>query len=186
MSGISMNQIEAILLTGGASRRMGADKAGITVQREPLAARIARLLAERGVPVTVCGRDPIEGHGFMRDAEEYAGPLVALAGFVPSHEFVFVVSCDLPRFETAVVDLLLARIGSQDAAIPIVGDRAQPLCALYRAQSLTIAGSLVQSGERRVMSWVGRLDLVLVPEIEPAWVANVNTPEELRALGFDL
>ncbi|HVT12105.1 MAG TPA: molybdenum cofactor guanylyltransferase [Fimbriimonadaceae bacterium] len=173
--------MEAVLLTGGASRRMGEDKAKLLVQGEPLAARIARLLAERGVRVTVCGREPLEGYAFLHDREELAGPLAALAGFAPTEDLVFVTSCDLPGFDPRIVDLLSERIGNRQACVPSREGWLQPLCALYRASALAIARKMAAEGERRVLHWVHDLDVQIVEDVEPAWIANVNTREDLRA-----
>lgn len=152
------------------------------VEGEELAPRLARLLSEHGLSVTVCGREPIAGHGFLADQEEFAGPLRALSRVKSVADYVFVVSCDLPRFNPEVVDVLSARIDGYEAAIPLRDSRLQPLCALYGASSFDSARSLVGAGERRVMRWVESLNFVAVDDVPPDWIANVNTPEELRRL----
>ena len=175
-----IENIEAILLTGGASRRMGMDKAKILVEGEELAARIARLLSEAGVSVTICGRVRIGDYGFQRDSEEFAGPLAALAGFEPSRDFVFVASCDLIGFNAAIVEMLVDCLGGHDGAVPTLEGRLQPLCALYCARAIVAARTLSSSGERRVMRWIDGLDVVAVPDINSSWIANANTPEDIR------
>ncbi|HTQ09830.1 MAG TPA: molybdenum cofactor guanylyltransferase [Fimbriimonadaceae bacterium] len=175
-----MNEVEAVILTGGASRRMGKDKAKLVVAGEPLAARIAGLIATQGVPVTVAGREPIASHAFLEDGESFAGPLSALATFQPKAEFVFVASCDLPGFDPRLIAMLANGIGAHQAAVPMAGGRAQPLCALYRASAFAEAARLAAVGERRVMAWLACLDWTPVEDIEPAWLANVNTPDDLR------
>src|SRR5690349_7725088 len=120
-------EIEAVLLTGGASSRMGQDKAKMLVHGEPMAARIARLLSESGIPVTVCGREPLDGCSFLADDAAFQGPFVALSRFEPRAPFVFVASCDLPGFSASVVELLRARIADRDAAIPVMEGPMQPL-----------------------------------------------------------
>jgi molybdopterin-guanine dinucleotide biosynthesis protein A len=181
---MSMERVEAVLLTGGASRRMGENKAELLIDGEPLAVRIARLLGQKGVSVTVCGREPLAGHAFLRDAETFGGPLAALSAFVPSADLVFVASCDLPGFNPAVVDELLKQIGDHEAAVPILDGRPQPLCALYRAKTFEVAKRLSSGGERRVAQWLEELDRTEVEGIDSDWLANVNTPEDLgRFLG---
>jgi molybdenum cofactor guanylyltransferase len=177
--------IEAVLLTGGASRRMGQDKAKIVVEGEPLAARIARLIAPEVARVTVLGREPVEGYVFLPDEEAYLGPLVALARFRPSAPLVFVSSCDLPRFDARVIPLLRERMGEDDAALVSWQDRPQPLCALYRASCWAILDELAQRGERRMMAWLDRLRWTLVDEraleaagLPPELARNVNRPED--------
>lgn len=170
---------EAVLLTGGSSRRMGEDKAGLRIGGEALAARIVRLLREAGIPGTVLGLVPIDGADFQADPEPHAGPLAALAGFRPTREFVFVCSCDLPGFDPALVARLEQSIGARDAAIPTREGRPQPLCALYRASALAAASRLHGGGEKRIMKWIEQIDAIEVDGIDPRWTQNVNTPDDL-------
>ena len=157
---------------------MGQDKAKLLVDGEPQAERIARLLVDAGIPVTVCGRQPIAGCAFLKDAEEFSGPLVALSRFDPTKGFVFVVSCDLPGFDVEVVRALALQISDKGAAIPACEGRLQPLCALYRPESLAVAREIARGGERRVMRWIERLDYVTVTSLDPKWLSNVNTPAD--------
>jgi molybdopterin-guanine dinucleotide biosynthesis protein A len=172
-------QIEAVLLTGGASRRMGRDKAKLLVEGEPLAERIIRLLREAGITVTTCGREPIEGSRFLADQEEFAGPLAALSAFRPKKDLVFVCSCDLPGFDSAIVVRLREALQNHDAAVPESNGRLQPLCGLYRPKALEWAGELHREGERRVMKWLDRLNFATVTDIPESWIRNVNSPGDL-------
>lgn len=177
--------IEAVLLTGGASRRMGADKASLLIQGVPQAERIALGLQRAGLPVTVLGRMPIERCSFVLDAEEFAGPLSALARFEPSADFVFVCSCDLPRFDSLLVQFLRQRIGAHEAAVPVVNGWRQPLCALYRGSAFEKLGPILDSGHGCAMSWLDSLDHVVLAEeamresgIDPLCAQGANTREE--------
>jgi molybdopterin-guanine dinucleotide biosynthesis protein A len=176
--------IEAAILTGGKSRRMGVDKAKLLVDGEPQAERIVRLLTQLGVPVTTLGREPTAGAGFLPDPEEFAGPISALRRFRPAAEMVFVASCDLPRFDNRLVDLLASKIGDKQAAVPLIDGWKQPLCALYQASAFA---ALQELDGQCAMSWLDRLQVVLVTEqdfAEAGLSSNVtrgaNTPEELE------
>lgn len=170
---------------------MGADKAHLMVDGTPLATRIATQISAASIPLTVLGNKPIPGFDFLADAEEYAGPLLALARFVPTMGAVFVASCDLVRFDSRLIDLLASRIGEHDAAIPLIGDRAQPLCALYHRRCWDSLVGLVAKGRRSMMAWVDQLDVQHIDEsafagaqIDPSSVLGANTPEEFaRAIG---
>ncbi len=122
--------------------------------------------------VTVLGREPIEGAAFLKDSEEFAGPLAALAAFHPRRPFVLVVSCDLPLFDPRVVPLLRDEIGEFDAAIPVADRRLQPLCGLYRSRCFEIASAALREGRRSVFAWVERLSVREIPEkaLTAAWV----------------
>jgi molybdenum cofactor guanylyltransferase len=124
----------------------------------------------------------IEGYAFLADEADYQGPLVALSRFSASAVLVFIASCDLPAFDASVFEVLLDQIGAHEAAIPVQGERLQPLCALYRAEALGKARTLVANGENRVMRWIDDLDVAIVPAEQlpnPGAIRNVNTPEEL-------
>lgn len=175
--------VEAIVLTGGSSRRMGVDKASLQVYGERSVDRIVRLLAEGGLPVTVLGP---EG---KRDANPGAGPLAALAAFKTRSEWVFVASCDIPLFDGRVVEFLKKRAGPSEAALPLITGRLQPLCSIYRASSLKKASILHANGHAQIMNWIGALDFVSVSEpsfieagLNPDWVRGANTPEEWSRL----
>lgn len=174
---------EAVMLTGGQSRRMGQDKAKLAIGGVAQAARIVRQLADAGIRVTVLGQEPIEGAEFQRDQAEFAGPIAALSAFVPRAAYVFVTSCDLPLFNVRLVACLQERIGSADACAPEVDGFRQPLCALYSANAFDKLAALE---DQCAMGWLNALNTVIVPEseliqagIKPAAARGANTPEEL-------
>ncbi|HJP84331.1 MAG TPA: molybdenum cofactor guanylyltransferase [Fimbriimonadaceae bacterium] len=186
---IAPMSIESVLLTGGASRRMGSDKASLLVEGETLAHRMVTQLVRTCDVVTVLGKEPIDGCAFLQDSEEYAGPLAALSKFSPRAQFVFVASCDLPRFDGNVVPYFASIIEGRDAVIPISGDRPQPLCALYSASAIAKIAPLHQGGVRRLQAWIEQLSAVKVSTedlirngVDPRTAAGANTPEELDAV----
>lgn len=178
--------LEAVLLTGGESKRMGADKASL------MAHGVVSSFASLGVPVTVLGREPLEGLPFLRDESAFAGPATALSKFVPTADIVFVCSCDLALFRHECVSAIVASIGDKEAAIPVVAGREQYLCAAYRSSVFAEWRHQVESdGLRSMRELVRVLDTNFLDEtalvtagVEPEWVLGVNTPDELRkALG---
>lgn len=182
-------RVEAVLLTGGASRRMGEDKAGIPIDGVPQAQRIADALGALGIPVTILGRAPIPGHGFLPDSDEFAGPLSALARFEPDADAVFVCSCDLPLFDARIVSALLAALGDKDAAVPKVSGFRQPLCALYRSRALALMPNVLSQKGACAMRWLDTLDHVVVGEdelaavgLDPQCAQGANTREEFERM----
>lgn len=171
--------MEAVILTGGASRRMGSDKATLLVKGQPMAVRIAHELLGAGLPVTVLGREPLPGCAFIEDAEEYQGPLSALRRFVPSEDVVFVASCDMPLFRAEVVTQLQSALGKREAALPILDDRRQPLCGLYRASAFD---KMLDLSSQRMIDWIALLNVADVTIRPENLVRSCNTPEELQAL----
>lgn len=178
--------IEAVLLTGGASSRMGEDKATINVDGMPLALRIALGLAECGLPVTVLGREPIADFPFLQDEADYQGPLMALSRFQPAHPTVFVVSCDLPMFNPDIVRGLNDCLEGYDAVVPEIEGRIQPLVALYRATTFKKIAECVAESKRSMMAWLDRMKVrTVTPEelsMNSTAFQSANTPDELSNL----
>lgn len=166
-----------LLLTGGASRRLGADKAAA------LAPRVAQVLQ-----AAVDGPVYEVGPGYtdlpvIREAQPGQGPLAALTA-VP-HEDSLVVACDLPFVGEPLLRFLAAQSGT---VVPVVDGREQWLCARYRAEALARAAALVTAGERRMQALVDE-DTVFLDETGWGHVArardfaDVDTPEDATRLG---
>jgi molybdopterin-guanine dinucleotide biosynthesis protein A len=180
---------QAFLLTGGRSRRMGTDKALLDSGGVPMALRIAREIAGIGIPVTVLGREPLPGFEFIRDAEEFGGPLKALAGARPLTADTLVCSCDLPLFDGRLVARLAALRAGHAAAVPHVDGRPQPLCAVYGAEAFVKLREVRDAGSERIMDWLRTLRVRYVSEreiadagLDPRCVRGVNSPGELERL----
>jgi molybdopterin-guanine dinucleotide biosynthesis protein A len=180
--------IEAVILTGGGSRRMGRDKATLPIDGKAQAQRIVEALLAIEVCVTTLGREPTPGAAFIADDEEFAGPIAALSRFEPRAAKVFVASCDLPRFDARLVSILDGCMDG-DACVPVSDGFRQPLCALYSRSALAELPDLVRDGLRCPTKWLDRLRVRLVPEDElrqlggdPNWTRGANTPEELARL----
>jgi molybdopterin-guanine dinucleotide biosynthesis protein A len=174
--------LEAVVLTGGKSRRMGQDKARLQIDGVPQGVRIVSQLAHHGIPVTVLGREPIYLAKFVMDKEAFGGPIAALRNFQPTADAVFVVSCDLPKFDARLIDVLQEKIGAAEACAPHVDGFRQPLCALYTRAAF---GKLSSLEDQCAMGWLNALETKLVSEeelkaagVDPATTRGANTPEE--------
>ena len=182
-----------MILTGGASTRMGQDKATLDADGETLAARVARVVREVADLVLVVGPDAGTGLPAIDDPRE--GPLVAV--MVGAEELsargatgtTFVVAADLPFLDAALLRLLEREIGLGDAAVPLAPNRDQPLCACYDLVALGItARRLVNTGKRSMRDLLAALRTVRrVPEdvwqreARPDALADVDTPEDWQA-----
>lgn len=105
--------LDAIILTGGASRRMGTDKASQAWGVRRAVDRVAALAAELGaVQVVTSGEDDF-GLPRARDPAPFSGPvagvLAGLALLGPEVRRVLVLAVDAPTIEAAdLADLLTA------------------------------------------------------------------------------
>lgn len=185
-------KIEAALLTGGKSSRMGLDKASLIVDGEALGERTARLLSLVSEQVTVIGRHRIPGYPFIEDSAAYPGPLPALGSFSPEARLVFLSACDLPLFDASLVTFLADRLESHPsvmAVVPCVGRRLQPLAAIYRAEAFGMISTVRAEGRDSMMAWLEALWVERVEEdelqsagIHPVSLTSADTADTLIAL----
>ncbi len=173
------NRMEGVILTGGASSRMGHDKATLPIHHEPMAHRIVKELKKKCCKVTVCGPERVLDAAHIADDVRYQGPLATLRRFEPTYDFVFVAACDMPLFNAQVIDILEPLLGDFDAVVPIRKGRWQPLCGLYRKRAFE---GLRELQSERLMDWLDTFH-IQTAIIEPdCWVASCNTLEELTEI----
>jgi molybdopterin-guanine dinucleotide biosynthesis protein A len=182
--------LAGVLLTGGASRRMGADKATLVVDGETLAARSARVLSEVCDPVIEVG-SAVSGLPAVREDPLGAGPLVGLlagVGALGRPSMVVLLACDLPFIDAPALRLIAEWPGT-GTVIPVVEGRFQYACARYGAASLAEAATALQSGVTSLRGIAGA-DCAYLTEDEWGDVAtaqtfaDIDTPDDLRRLGL--
>ena len=190
-----MSDIEGFILTGGASSRMGTDKARLSLGGLTFLERIAGALQSIAPDISVVSARP-ETFALSlpvvadihRDCGALGGLHAALRACRAS--WAAIVSCDLP-FVTGELFARLAEFRNEetDAVAPVQTDgRPQPLCALYSpARCLARVERLLQEGERRPRvllrqvrtRWVAPTELIDLRDAE-LFFMNLNTPEDYR------
>lgn len=188
-----------VVFCGGASRRMGRDKALLVLDGMTLLERAARTLAAVTPRVLLAtGAEPRYaelGLDHVLDGEPGAGPLAGLAAALARIEhariaFVCVLACDMPRVPVAVFPALLSRARAENVEACLVRTRGglEPLCGVYHARCLPAVRAALARGERRMDSFHGDIRLVTrsEEELELDCTRNLNTPEEFRAAGGSL
>ncbi|MFN2452900.1 MAG: molybdenum cofactor guanylyltransferase [Pyrinomonadaceae bacterium] len=192
-----MTDIESFILIGGASRRMGSDKARLNLGGRTFVARIADALSPITNTISIVGaRTECESFNLPVVEDVYAG-WGALGGVHAAlracrTEWAAIVACDLP-FASAELFVRMASMREDfDAVAPLQSDgRPQPLCALYRAQTCVFrAEELIEAHERRARALLRVVATRFVSSDEladlrdaPLLFANINTAEDYaRAL----
>ncbi|HEX6381170.1 MAG TPA: molybdenum cofactor guanylyltransferase [Acidimicrobiia bacterium] len=185
-----------LLLTGGASRRMGEDKALIEVGGRRLVDHAAALLTAVADPVIEVGPG-WSGLPAVREDPPGSGPLAALGAGAASlraagHDgAVLVLAVDMPRVGVELLRLLARRPGTA-TAVPRAGGHPQPMCARYGPDVLAAVDERLAAGGRSLrdlletlaasgaVSWVEPEEWE--PVAGPEAFADVDTPEDLRRL----
>lgn len=181
--------IDAFILAGGASRRMGTDKSQLIIDGQTFIERIADTLLRLTDSVTIVGPNSMPSLPSVPDVYAQWGALGGLHAALTAsrREWTIVVACDLP-FVTSELFLYLAGVRlDHDAVVPFQPDgRPQPLAALYRADPCRQrATELIEAGLRRPLDlleavntrWVAFEEIKNLAQADRFFV-NINTPED--------
>ncbi|MEW6477519.1 MAG: molybdenum cofactor guanylyltransferase [Actinomycetota bacterium] len=191
-----MGAIAGLLLTGGASRRMGRDKALIDFGGQRLVDRAAAVLAEVADPVMEVGPG-WSGLPAVREDPPGSGPLAAIGVGADAlralgHDGpVLVLAVDMPRVGVELLRFLAGRAGPS-TAVPRADGHPQPMCARYGPDVLAAVDERLAAGGRSLrdllesmaasgaVAWVEREEWE--PVAGPDAFSDVDTPEDLRRL----
>lgn len=171
-----------VVLCGGASTRMGIDKAGLELAGRPLALWVADALSAAGAsPVVAQGGSPPLPLAAEPDSSPHAGPLSALIDALARHGDVLVCPTDVPTVPAELLAALVERARSTGAPVVLArSDRPEPLIGHYARGSLSMLQAGMQAGARGPKE---AFDIESVPTVPVAAsdVLNVNTPADLAA-----
>jgi molybdopterin-guanine dinucleotide biosynthesis protein A len=182
---VSPSGAAGAVLTGGASRRMGRDKAAVEVRGRPMGALVVEALRGAGLsPVFAVGGIGVAGSELVADhGQPPRGPMAGIVAALERAEgagasVVVVLACDLPDATPAGIRSVVAALqAAPDAlvAVPVLDGRSEPLHAAWRVGALR----RLTSGEASVHRVIAGLPHVEVPGLDPAWLRNVNSPDDL-------
>ncbi len=186
----SLAPLHGLVLAGGASRRMGQDKAALALHGRPQLAWARDLLARHCEQVFTSIRadqhdDPVRrDQPVIVDLHEGAGPIAGIAAAQvahPGHAWL-VLACDLPFVDDRCIEALLRhRDGRPVVAFASSHDGLpEPLCAIYEPESGIGLRAAITSGRNCPRKYILGTGVALLPQPDPAALENVNTPDELQ------
>jgi molybdopterin-guanine dinucleotide biosynthesis protein A len=195
----------AVILAGGAGRRIGGEKALLFFRGKRLIQRSFDLLSEVTDEVVVVARDSaqaerlkelVPGAKLVWDWVFGQGPVAGLQAGMGGAlgEYALAVGCDLPYLNLEVVEELFEQAEGYDGAVPVWPDgKGERLHAVYHAKRMELSCRIaLESGERRISAPLRSMKINYVsvdklkqldPELHTFF--NINTPADLAlALGL--
>lgn len=185
--------VEGFILVGGASSRMGSNKAQLTFGEQTTVQVIAAALGSGADRVRVVGSaadTTAAGFENVPDLQERWGALGGINAALRACQanWAMIVACDLPLVTPALFARMLDFDRQDfDALVPIQPDgRPQPLCAIYRREVCrALTEELIGEGEHmpRAMlaqvrtRWIDFDELAELPGADNFFL-NVNTPAD--------
>jgi molybdopterin-guanine dinucleotide biosynthesis protein A len=181
--------VYGLVLAGGRSTRMRADKAALAYQGQTQLERAMALLEALLPRAFVSVRadqagDPLRAR-FARivDRQENVGPIAGVLAAQAEHPQAawLVLACDLPLMDRASLQHLL---GARDPARLATAYRSshdalpEPLCAIYEPASAAPLAAHLAAGRNCPRKFLLSADVKIIDEPNPRALDNINTPEE--------
>ena len=186
--------VGGLVVCGGRSRRMRADKAWLPFGEEYLLQRVVRVVKEVAGPVVVAASQgqvlpPLPGGvAVARDVYQNAGPLaglsVGLAALEGSCDATLVVACDHPLITPDFLAGLIRFLRRDDSAIvPRHGDRHYPLLAVYRVWVRRYVDVNLKAHRYRLIDFLNECNATMIDiadlcddPVDTGVFMNVNEP----------
>jgi len=173
------------VLVGGASRRMGRDKALLPLGGVTMVEEIASRVRSVAGNVTLIGSPEKYGHlglPVAADEIENCGPLGGLYTALrrTDADWNVLLACDMPHVTEAFLrQLVEAAEGSDgDCVVPEIAGKIDPLCAVYHRRLVTVAESAIHRKLFKMQDFVSTLRTSYWRVTDSRSLLNVNTPAE--------
>jgi molybdopterin-guanine dinucleotide biosynthesis protein A len=198
---MTIEPLSAAVLAGGLSSRMGTDKALLPLTRggQPMLQIVLDRLAEISDDLLVIAP---ELRGYQRfgarivpDLHAGGGALVGIHSALVHavHEHCFVVACDMPLLNPALLERMAHEQRDYDALVPLLPGSSrqssnglvyQTLHAIYRKQCLPAIEAEIAAEKRQVVGFFRSVDVRTmgaddIAAFDPTLRSffNANTPE---------
>jgi len=178
-------QASGFVLAGGASKRMGRDKALLPYRGTTLVEHVAKTVGEAAASVALIGDPDLLGHlglAVFPDEMPSCGPASGIhtALKVSDTDWNVLVACDMPAVSADILrELLRVAETSERNCVAAIGSYGQPepLCAVYHRRCLPALARAIRDKRLRMRDLIKEIGAVWV-RVDTAALANVNTPTE--------
>lgn len=184
-----MRPLYGLVLAGGASRRMGQDKAALVYEGHPQLDRAFGLLASRVSRCFVSLREDQKtdvvrcAYPAIIDRSQDIGPAAGLLAAYEKYPDVdwLVLACDLPFLDATTLDTMIQ--ARRDACFAVAfrseyDGLPEPFCAIWGAEALEMLSRQVAEGSVAPRQVLVRDAVSLLSLCTPGALDNINTPEE--------
>jgi molybdopterin-guanine dinucleotide biosynthesis protein A len=188
------HELTAVLLAGGESRRMGTDKATFVFCGKPLwQVQLETLQKLKPKEIYVSARlDPPWRRDdvlFLADVPPSHGPLSGLGASMNrmSTSHLLVLAIDMPWMSNKYLEFLCAQVEPGWGVLPQIGDRAEPLAAIYPQEAAFETGKALAGTDFSLQSLtcdlvaVGKLRAIPVTQQEEKFFRNLNDLSDLKS-----
>jgi molybdopterin-guanine dinucleotide biosynthesis protein A len=182
--------ITTVILAGGLGTRIGGDKGLQSLNGRALIEWVLDSVSRQSEEVLINANGVHDdylcfGYPVIADQiPDWAGPLAGLQSALrlASNDWVASVPCDTPFLPGDLIARLykaISTIATTEASVAVVAGKRQPTIALYHKNVLPKLDAYLNSGGRKVNSWLETLHLSEAVLDDAIAFTNINTLDDL-------
>jgi molybdopterin-guanine dinucleotide biosynthesis protein A len=190
-----MLTVSSIVLAGGQSSRLGADKSFVNVNGQSLIERIVAKLARLSDDVIIVTNSPEKydhlGTRLVGDIYPGRGALGGIYSGLrtAANAYSLVAACDMPFLDLNLLRYMILLARGHDVVIPRIGGLLEPLHAIYSKSCLEPIERLLARGGLKIIDFFSEVRVRYIEEedvdiFDPQHLSffNVNTPSDLEEM----
>jgi molybdopterin-guanine dinucleotide biosynthesis protein A len=183
----------AVVLAGGKSSRLGAEKALLLLDGQPLITRAVQELSALSDDLIIVTNTPerFEPLGLaarlVTDERPGEGSLMGIYSGLKAarHPYAVVVACDMPFLNLPLLRYMLLNAPGCDVVMPRLESMLEPLHAVYGRTCLPWMARLLDEGQRKIVAFLPYVKVRHIEEdeidgLDPLHLSfvNINTPQD--------
>jgi molybdopterin-guanine dinucleotide biosynthesis protein A len=185
-----INDITAVILVGGQSRRIGRDKAFLKIGQRTFLEIIIRKLSGIFGRILISAKDGIKYQALLnpeikliRDRYQARGSLVGIYSALKAArtKHIFVIACDMPLVSSGFIRKLIRYRKGYDVVIPQTANGLEPLCAVYSRECLPHIKALLNRTDLKILNFFPKVRVRKVRATGRA-LFNINTRTDYRKI----
>nr|WP_262897375.1 molybdenum cofactor guanylyltransferase [Salegentibacter sp. BDJ18] len=182
------SNIEAFVLAGGKSSRMGRDKGLVSLNKDPMIAHVLRELETLKIPTKIIANNsaykkfklPVYSD-VIADKGPMGGLLTAMEN--TRAEMVLLIACDMPFITANAIERLLNNADKEQIITSISNQKINPLFSVYPVILKEKIKKSITEGELKMTDFILKNPHVLLPfedEKSGKIFNNINTETERK------
>ena len=186
----SLERPAGVILAGGESTRMGADKSMLLLNGRPFIQHIAETMQQELDSVLISANDE-RTFQFLNlpvipDIIRGCGPMSGIhAVFAQTAaEKIFIAPCDMPLLNADTIRMVIDQSQDVDAVVLRSSQKLQPLCGLYARSCVSVLEQRMSRGQYSMMGLLENISTLIVSSTtnNDDELLNINTPQEYAEL----
>jgi molybdopterin-guanine dinucleotide biosynthesis protein A len=184
------NNITAVILCGGQSKRIGRNKAFLKIGDktfiETLIAKLQKLF--NGIIISTKQPAPYRHLksakvAIVNDRSKVLGSLIGIYSALRKAptKYIFVIAVDMPNIETGLIKRLLRNYKGYDVIIPKTRKGLEPLCAVYSKKCLPHIAGQIRNDNYKIIDFFDNVKVKTI-RLKKDGLFNVNTLKDYRLL----